>query len=273
MAWPSHSQARVEIGLLGPFEVRGPVGVTQLGSRKERALLALLALHAGRYMTFSTLVSELWSDQAPAAAATTLRTLMSRLRSALGALGADRLLDRKPLLGYRLEVERDWVDALQFEHLVRKLPVDLALGDDTRAAANLTRLQAGLGLWRGPPLAEFTEYPFARFEAGRLDELRLEATEELVEAQLHLGKATDALGLLRRQVSDSPYREKSWGLLMLTLYRLGRQADALRTFQDLRAILDQDLGIEPSLALRQLELAVLRQSPELEGLRVHWGAP
>lgn len=257
----------LEIGMLGPFQASGPTGNLKCGSRKERALLAVLALRAEGLVPFARLVEELWENDAPEGAATTVRTLLSRLRRALDEAGAGPILVSRRGLGYRLDIERDRVDVLRFERLLQKSRRSFAVGAMVEGARHL---DTALGLWRGLPLEEFTDYPFARAEAGRLEELRLEATEELVEARLSLGQAVDALSLVQRHVDDHPYRERAWGLLMVSLYRLGRQAEALRAFQQLRQILRDGLGIEPSLALRHLERQVLVQHPVLDEPSTHW---
>ncbi|MGH9022423.1 MAG: AfsR/SARP family transcriptional regulator, partial [Acidimicrobiia bacterium] len=211
---------------------------------------------------------ELWGEVAPANVEATLRTLLSRVRRALSERGFSSILVRERAAGYRLEVTPDIVDALRFERLARRGQGAFDVGSGEQAAVDL---EAGLRLWRGAPLGEFTEYAFARTAAIRLDELRLQATEDLVEAQLSLGQTADALLRIQGQVDGHPYRERAWGLLMTILYRLGRQAEALQAFAQLRAILAGDLGIDPSPALCHLERQVLLQSPELEGLSTHWG--
>ena len=163
--------------------------------------------------------------------------------------------------GYLLRVEPDAIDARRFESLLDQGRQTLASGDTEGAAAIL---HEALALWRGPPLDEFSYEPFAEAEIARLEELRLRALEERIEADLALGRHADLVGELERLVAEHPLRERPRGQLMLALYRSGRQAEALRTYQDGRRLLAEELGLEPGAALQRLEKQILTQDPALE---------
>ena len=163
--------------------------------------------------------------------------------------------------GYVLTVERECYDAAQFEELVVDAQHRAQRGD---ADAALATLDEALALWRGPALAEFASEEFARAEAARLEELRVVAVEERVEAKLRLGRHDEVTGELDALVAEFPYREGLWGQLMLALYRSGRQADALRAYSQVRTQLAEALGIDPGAPLRSLEQAILMQKPELD---------
>jgi len=253
----------VEFRLLGPFEVASGARVLEIGSPKQRALLAMLVLRLNRVLPLDALVEELWGERLPASASASVQSLVFRLRRGLAEIspeGGTCLRSREP--GYVLEADPAQVDANRFEGLVAQAQVYQARGDTERAADALRR---GLDLWRGPALADLSDRNFARLEAGRLDEARLAATEELVEAELALGRPAQALVRLERHVAEQPLRERAWGQLMIALYRLGRQADALRAYQRVRLILADELGLEPTPWLRDLEEQILLQRPELEG--------
>jgi DNA-binding SARP family transcriptional activator len=241
----------MEFGLLGPLEVRGEVGPLELGQRKQRALLAMLLLQANRTVSRERLIDGLWGESPPETAVTSVQVYVSRLRK---SLPDGVLLTRPP--GYVVQVEPEEVDLLRFERLV----ADARGGAPARAAA---LLREALGLWRGPPLVEFAQEPFARVEAGRLEELRLAALEQRVEADLALGRHADLVAELEALIADHPHREQAHGQLMLALYRSGRQADALAAYRRARSALDE-LGLEPGAALRQLERQMLRQDHELD---------
>ncbi len=183
---------------------------------------------------------------------------MSRLRSALGPAG-DRLLTRPP--GYMLQVAVEELDAERFERSYADARAALAAGDAPRGAALLRESET---LWRGPPLAEFTYEPFAQATIARLEELRLSAREELIDAELMLGHHAEVVSELEALVREQPLRERPRGQLMLALYRCGRQADALDAFRQARRMLVDELAVEPSNALRELERAILRQDASLQ---------
>ena len=241
--------------VLGPLEVRDGEESLPLAGAKQRALLALLLLHANRVLSRDRLIDELWGDEPPATAVTSLQVYISRLRK---LLPPDTLLTRAP--GYLLEVEPQELDLRCFERLLTEGHEALAQGDPERAARVLHQ---ALELRRGPALAEFAFEPFAQNEIGRLEDLRLTAVEERLEADLALGRHADVIGELEALVTENPHRERLRGQLMLALYRAGRQAEALEAYQRTRRALDE-LGIEPSEELHRLEKAILTHDIALE---------
>lgn len=248
----------LELGILGPLEVRVDGGLpVALGGPRQRASLALLALNANKVVGVDWLVDELWGESPPPTAVHTIRVFVSRLRAALGAAGG-RLATRPP--GYLLEVGIDEIDASRCEHLYRAGRAALAGGDARRAVPLLRDAQA---LWRGAALTDFAYERFAQAEIARLDELRVNCREELIEAQLALDEHAVVVRELEGLVREHPFRERPRGQLMLALYRCGRQADALDAFQQGRHKLLDELAIEPSPALRELEHAILSQDPSL----------
>ena len=220
-----------EFRILGPLEVEGDRGPVTLGGQQQRALLTVLLLEAGRVVATDRLVDLLWGEGAPKTATTSLQNAISRLRR---ELGPDVLETRAP--GYVLHAEPERIDAHRFELMLRDAR---RVGGEERRAL----LQAALGLWRGPALAEFTFEQFAQAEIRRLEELRLVAREELIEADMELGRHGDVVGELEALVGVHPLRETLRRQLMLALYRSGRQAEALEVYQDARARFVEELGI------------------------------
>ena len=222
----------------------------------------LLLIHANQTLSSERLIDELWGEQPPASAAKTLQVHISRVRKALGQpAGGDGdgvVLTREH--GYELRVDSGGVDALRFERLVDEARGELAAGRVDRAAS---LLEEALSLWRGPPLAEFAYERFAQAEIAPLDELRVGALEEFLEAKLALGGHAEVVGELGALIAEHPYRERLRSQLMLALYRCDRQAEALQAYQDARRKLVEELGIEPGERLRDLERAILAQDPEL----------
>jgi DNA-binding SARP family transcriptional activator len=246
------------LGILGPLEVRLEDGEpAALGGHRQRALLAILILHANEVVSTDRLIDQLWGEHPPATAVHTVRVFVSRLRRALGPAGA-RLVTRPP--GYVIEVGVDEVDADRSERLFASARAALADGEPREAEALLRDAER---LWRGPPLADFTYEPFAQATIARLEEVRIGCREHLIEAELALGRHADVVGELEALVREHPFRERPRGQLMLALYRSGRQADALDAFQPARHTLVEELAVEPSEALRDLEQAILRQDPSL----------
>ncbi len=244
--------------MLGPFEVRLDGGEpVSLGGRRQRALLAVLVLHANEVVSTDRLVDQLWGEHPPATALHTIQVFVSRLRGALAA-ASDRLVTAPP--GYKLEIGFDELDADRYERLHARARTALVANDAAHAAALLRDAEA---LWRGPPLAEFTYEPFAQATIARLEELRVSLREDLIEAELALGWHTKVVSDLEALVREQPFRERPRGQLMLALYRCGRQAEALDAFQQARRTLVQELAVEPGIALRELEQAILRQDPAL----------
>jgi DNA-binding SARP family transcriptional activator len=246
----------VEFRILGPLEVVENGHTLGLGSRKQRALLGVLVLHAGKVVSRDRLIDDLWHGDPPPAAETTLRSHISRLRS---ALGASRLLSRAP--GYTLVLAPDELDADRCERLLAEARDALAQGHPAQAA---DLLRGALALWRGPVLADVAYEPFAQGEIARLEELRLAVLEERIEADLALARHADLVGELEALVAEHPLRERLRGQLMLALYRSGRQAEALERYQHARRVLTEELGLEPSEALKELQRAILAQDPALK---------
>src|SRR5215207_6565471 len=229
---------------------RSATGRRRCGCRgaKERALLADLLVNAGRVVPADRLVEDLWGDDPPGNPANTLQGRVSALRRALGPAGG-ALVTRPP--GYLLKAGPEQVDA-----------ATAAAGEGPRAAR---QLEEALGLWRGPALAEFADQPWAQAEAARLEDLRLAATEALVELRLAAaGGHAGLVGELEGLVAAHPTRERLRGQLMLALYRSGRQADALGAYLQAREVLAEELGIDPSPELQRLHHQILLQDPALE---------
>lgn len=245
----------MEFRILGLLEVIDGDRPAILPAAKAKMLLAMLVCRVNTVVSPEELMEGLWGDRRPASAANTLQTYVSQLRK---ALGASVIGTRSP--GYVLTVDPSQIDAVRFERLVdegRKL-----LRTDPSRADSV--LEEALHLWRGPALADFTFDAFASAEIARLEELRLVAIEERMEAELALGRHDQLAGALRQLVDEHPLRERFWSQLMVALYRSGRQAEALRTYGELRRTMRAELGIEPSPSLRQLEEAMVLQEPQLE---------
>jgi len=248
----------VELIFLGPFEVCVDNETVDTGGLRQRGLLAILALNRGEVVSTDRLIDELWAGAPPSTALHTVRVFVSRLRRALGA-AADRLVTRGP--GYALEIDADAIDADRCERLYTSARAALATGDYSHAES---LLRDALALWRGVPLADFTYEPFAQAAIARLEELKLSCREELIEAELALGRHRQLMPELEAFVREQPLRERARGQLMLALYRCGRQAEALADFHEARQKLIDELGVEPGAALRELNDAILRQDASLD---------
>ena len=244
-----------EFRVLGPVEASVEGEPIALPAAKPRALLAALLLERNRVVPVSRLIDDLWGEVPPETAMKALQGYVSQLRK---AIGPERLLTRPP--GYELRVEEGELDLDRFERLARE-GRELLAGGDSKAAAK--RLGEALELWRGPPLAEFSE-PFARDAGARLEDERLEALEERLDADLALGRHARLVSELEQLVAQEPLRERPRAQLMLALYRSGRQADALELYRRTRETLSEELGIEPGLELQELERRMLQHDPELE---------
>ena len=242
----------LELGVLGPVRAVRDGRELGLGGPKPRAVLALLLLDAGRVVPAEYLVEVLWRGAPPPGAAKTLRSYVSRLRSLLEPEAA--LVARGG--GYAIRVDPDRVDAARFERLVGAGRDALGRGE---AAVAADRFGEAMALWRGRALADVAEVEPLALEAARLEELRLVAVEGRAEAGIERGLAAEVIGELEQLVAEYPVRERLWRLLVLALYRAERQADALAAYRRARAVLAEELGIEPGEELRQLEEAVLRQ--------------
>jgi DNA-binding SARP family transcriptional activator/pimeloyl-ACP methyl ester carboxylesterase len=241
------------------YELLGPLRVVEGGRDvtparpKQRALLAMLLLHREEIVPGAQLIEALWGDEPPGTAQTALYGHVSALRK---LIGADRIRTRPP--GYLLRVSAGEVDIARFESLVSQARE--RDDPDERSAC----LREALALWRGEPLPELRYEAFAEREIARLEELRLAAVEDRVDAELALGRHHELVVELEPLVAEHPFRERLRGQLMLALYRCGRQAEALHALQSGRRVLIEQLGIDPGPALRQLELRILRQDPGLD---------
>jgi len=242
----------LEFRILGPLEVVEAGTAVALGGQKQRALLALLLINAGKVVSTDRLINELWGEEPPRTAAAALQNLVSHLRK---ALPTGVLVTQAP--GYRIDLDEDQLDLACFERLVQD-----AEREDAPARSRL--LGDALAIWRGPPLTEFAYDSFARDEIRRLEELRLRVVEERIDADLELGRGRELVGELEALVGEWPLRERLRGQLMLALYRAGRQAEALAAYHETRRALVDQLGIEPSPTLQKLYRSMLRQEPVLE---------
>jgi DNA-binding SARP family transcriptional activator/class 3 adenylate cyclase/tetratricopeptide (TPR) repeat protein len=247
----------VRVGVLGPLEVRAEGQQIDIAGPIPRRLLALLTTRPGRFVSVDALIDGLWGDDPPAAARSTLQSHVARLRRSLGVSGA---IVAGPA-GYRLAVDAADVDAFSFVTAVQEGHRRLADGDPAAAAAALS---AGLAWWRGPAFAEFRGCAALEAEAVRLEQLRLDAVEWRIEAELASGACAPPVGELEGLVREHPAREGFWALLMRALYRAGRQADALAAYRRARRALVDELGVEPGRQLREAERLVLAHDPSLD---------
>jgi len=244
--------------VLGPLEAYANGRSVAVGGGRQRALLALLLVHAGEIVSRDRLIEELWAGQPPPGGSQSLDVYISRLRKAFREADADDVLvTRSP--GYVLHAGE--TDARRFETLAAQGRQALAAGEARRAAQVLAE---ALALWRGTAYAEVADEPWARAEAGRLAGLRLSATEDRIEAELALGHHSALVPELEVLVAREPTRERLAGQLMLALYRSGRQADALAAYRTARSSLVEELGLEPGPELQRLEAAVLAHDPALD---------
>ena len=249
----------MEFVLLGPVELRIDGRKVALGGPKPRALLAILLLNANQVVPRDRVLEALWGERQPPAAARSLDSYVSRLR---GLIGSDRLVRRAP--GYLLRVEPGELDLERFRGMVEEARSRSAAGHAADAAATL---RAALALWRGPALADLLYEPVASPHSERLEELRLSATEERIDADLACGGGPELVSELEGLVRDHPLRERLLGQLMLALYRAGRQAEALSRLQTSRQHLAEELGLQPGPALGDLERRILRHDPGLDAVR------
>ena len=243
----------MEFRILGPLEVHDGAEMREVTGTGQRALLAVLLLHANEVVSIDRLIDELWPGDPPGSGIAALRVRVSQLRKSLGT-AAERLETAPP--GYRLRLAPGELDVDRFSDLVEE-----AARAEHREAAE--KLREALGLWRGPALGDFAYESFAQAAILRLEELRLTALEQRIEVDLALGRHAELVGELEELVTQQPLRERLRGQLMLALYRSGRQAEALETYREARRTLVGELGIEPGPALHELEQAILRQDPAL----------
>jgi DNA-binding SARP family transcriptional activator len=244
----------MEFRILGPLEVLEGDRTLEVPGQRQRSLLALLLLHANQVVSSIRLIGELWPEEASESHAGALQASVSRLRKSLGS-GAELLVTLPT--GYMIRLAPDQLDLDRFERLVQE-----AGAAEPQEAAK--RLAEALALWRGPALADFAYEQFAQGAIGRLEEVHLLAVEMKIDADLALGRHATLVAELDVLAAEHPLRERLRGQLMLALYRSGRQAEALAAYQTARRVLVDELGIEPSAALQELERAILRQDPALE---------
>jgi len=248
--------APIEFRVLGPVEVARNGSMVSIGGPRQRALLALLLVNRERTIAADELVEELWAGEPPDGALTTIRSYVSRLRAALG--------EEAPITGtsagYAISFDPARLDAAVFERLV-------GAGDDATRTGNVASARdhygQALAHWRGRPFADLSDDGLLRIEADRLEERRLHALEERLSAEIELGEAARVVDELEGMVRRHPYRERLWRLLMLALYLSGRQAEALEAYQRARTMLDEQLGLDPSAELVELEGQILRQEVPL----------
>lgn len=256
----------MEFRILGPLEVYEDERRVELGGARQRALLAILLTRANHVVSKDRLIDELFGEEPRESAASLLQVYVSRLRKALEPGRKRRqqtgiVVTKAP--GYLVRVEPDELDLERFERLAEEGRTALAAAPEVARE----RFAEALALWRGPALADFELEPFAQGESRRLEELRLAVVEDRIDADLALGRHATLVGELESLVDLHPLRERLRGQLMLALYRSERQAEALDVYQATRRTLVDELGIEPSGRLQDLERAILRQDPELDGDR------
>lgn len=245
--------------VLGPVEIEDEGKPLPLGGARRRALVAALLMHPNEVVPRDVLIDAIWGGHSARDAYHSLESLVSRVRGTLHARGEEVLLTRRT--GYMLRLDADEFDVFRFERLLEDGRAALRGGDPATAAA---MLRGALGLWRGRPFEDVLYASFAQAEVERLEESRLVALEERIEADLALGSAAELVAELESVARKYPQRERLRGQLMLSLYRSGRQSEALGVYQDTRRELVEQLGIEPGSTLRRLEQAILQQDPELD---------
>jgi DNA-binding SARP family transcriptional activator/WD40 repeat protein len=259
----------LQFRLLGPLEVWRNGEPVRLGGERQRALLALLLLHANELVTTERLVDQLFGGDMSDGTVNALRVAVSRLRRLLDDGQDDGVLVTRPG-GYLLQAQPDQVDVFSFERLVKDGQGSLAAGDPLGAAE---KLREALALYRGPPLADLSLLEFVQPEVRRLEELRLAALMERIDADLALGRDAELISELERLIDAHPFQERPRAQLMLALYRSGRQADALDLYRKTSDLLREELGLEPSRNLTQLEHSILQQDESLDVVRELTPAP
>jgi DNA-binding SARP family transcriptional activator len=260
----------LEFRILGPLEVVDETGLIALGGPKERAVLAILLLNANRVVSIDRLADHLYGEEPPASALTQIQAHISHLRKRLDptlAAGSPGSLIETRAPGYLVRLAREQLDLRRFERLSAEAREASSRGDHDTAAS---RYRDALALWRGPALADLGA-PLLQPAIARLEELRVAAIEDQVDAELALGRHGSLTGELEALVSERPLHERPHGQLMLALYRSGRQAEALDVYRRLRRTLVDELGLEPGPELQKLERAILTQDPAL-GLQRQAGA-
>jgi len=252
----------LEFRILGPLEVVDEHGPVRLGGPKQRATLGILLLNPNRVVSVDRLADDLYAGAAPVTAVTQVQRQISDLRKALGPRSIET---RSP--GYVIRLSLEQLDLHVFERLTEEASQALARGE-AHVAADL--LSEALALWRGAPLADLAYDSFAQTAIERLEEIRLAAVEQRIEADLAIGRHGELAGELEQLIVEHPMRERLRAQLMVALYRSGRQAEALDVYQRTRTVLIQEFGIEPTPSLHELQRAVLAQDPSLDLER---GAP
>ena len=250
----------LQFRILGPLEVWRDGEVLSVGGERQRALLALMLVHANELLGSDRLVDALSGEQRTEATVNALRVAISRLRRALGAGAGEQVLLTRPG-GYVLQIEPRQLDAAQFEALLGDARGLLAAGDQAGAGAVL---REALGLWRGEPLADLALLEPVQAEIRRLEEMRLGAVMDRIDADLVAGSANELIGELEALIKSNPLQERLRRQLMLALYRAGRQADALNLYRDTSELFRGELGLEPGRQLRELERSILQQDTTLE---------
>ena len=249
----------IDFRLLGALEVSANGNAADLGPPKQRALLAILLLHAGEIVPVDRLIDLLWGESAPRTAAHSIQIYISDLRKALESLGGREVLATRPP-GYRLDTDPETIDARRFERLVQEGTRELREGDP---AGGADVLREALLLWHGPALSDFAYEEFAQPYIRRFHDLHLDAIEQVARAELEAGRSAEVVPMLDAAIREDPLRERSRELLMLALYRSGRHAEALRTYQQLRTMLVDELGLDPSPSLQRLQERILLHDPSL----------
>jgi DNA-binding SARP family transcriptional activator len=253
----SAAAAALRFSMLGPLEVESTEGPVALGGAKQRTVLAVLLANAGRMVAVPDLIDAVWDGDAGDKAEATLQVYISSLRRAFGADGGAVVVRRGH--GYLLDAAAGWIDLLEFRRLT---------GEATRAGAGgaaLDLLREALGLWRGRALADLNGVRFADQFAITLEEERLATVERRLSLELDLTTGDEVIGELTSLTQAHPLRERMWALLMKALFRSGRQADALNSYQQVREILAESLGVDPGKELREMYAAILAEDPSLMG--------
>jgi DNA-binding SARP family transcriptional activator len=247
----------VEIRVLGRVDALVNGRPLPIRGKKQRSVLAMLALRANRTVSADDLIDGLWGERPPASAAKNVQLYVSRLRKVLNASGSGAGIVTHGR-GYELQLPDDAVDAARFERLVERARRHAERGMVNGAA------RAALELWHGAPLADVAEEPFAAPEIRRLEELRLRAIELTIDAELAVGHHGDVIGNLGALLAEYPLHERFHAQRMLALYRAGRQSDALEAYRQARQSLSEQIGVEPGPELRGLQEGILGQDPALD---------
>lgn len=251
----------MEFRVLGPLEVSAAGQSLPLGGPKQRAILALLVLRANTVVPRERLIDDVWGEEPPAEVDASLRVYVARLRKILAAGNGAAPSLESFRSGYLLRVAPDTIDLNRFESLLTSGEEALAAG---RAAEASAKLSEALGLWRGPALVDLAEEDWVQRETMRLEQLRLRALAERIEADLATGRHVEIVAELEALVGSDPSRERFVGQLMLALYRSGRQPEALQAYAETRRALHEGFGLDPTRGLRDLERRILVQDPELD---------